>query len=173
MSSSTQQKPIRAGVFSTVELADRAVENLMAAGFEVDQITVICSDKIKEQHFGSLRQREGIAETQQDGVLKSGVAGGVLGALVSLAGVAATGGVGILAVGPILAGGVTGTLAGIFIGRGVENELARFYDQAVAKGNILVAVEIESDHEDQAELLAKAARIISESGAKPLGLAEG
>jgi hypothetical protein len=171
MATSTHQEPIRAGVFTTVANADRAVTNLLNAGFQIDEITVVCSDKGNEQHFGSLRQ-EGIVETDHQGVIVSGVIGGVLGGLVSLAGVATTGGLGILAVGPILAGGVTGTLVGIFVGSGVENELARFYDQAVEKGNILVAVDIHDEENGKARL-ALAARVLEQSGAEPLALSEG
>ncbi len=173
MSTSIHQEPIRAGIFTTVESADRAVAHLLDAGFQKEEITVICSDESKEQHFGSLRQREGISKTDQQGVGKSGVIGGMLGALVSLAGVATTGGLGIVAIGPIFAGGLTGTLLGIFVGSGVENELARFYDQAVTQGNILVAVDLPDEDAQKAGRLKQAARILEESGASPLPLNEG
>ncbi|TWU14340.1 hypothetical protein CA54_31850 [Symmachiella macrocystis] len=173
MSTSINYEPIRAGIFITVENADRAVANLLDAGFQKEEITVICSDESKEQHFGALRQSEGITKTDQEGVGKSGVIGGVLGALVSLAGVATTGGMGIVAIGPIFAGGLTGTLLGIFVGSGVENELARFYDQAVAQGNILVAVDLSDEDAQKAGHLTQAGQILEESGASPLPLSEG
>ncbi len=173
MSTSIHHEPIRAGIFTTVENADRAVAKLLDAGFQKEEITVICSDESKEQHFGCLRQSEGISKTDQQGVGKSGVIGGVLGALVSLAGVATTGGMGIVAIGPIFAGGLTGTLLGIFVGSGVENELARFYDQSVTQGNILVAVDLPDEDTQKAGRLTQAGHILEERGAQPLPLNEG
>lgn len=163
-------KPIRAGVFTNVETADKAVAALLDAGFKKEQITVICSDKAKQEHFASFEQ-EGVAEKDEDVTLKSGALGGLVGGLVSLAGVATTGGLGIIAVGPILGGSVMGTLVGMFVGRGVENEMARFYDQAVTKGNLLIAVEIEAP--DNQDRLATAAKVLRESGAEPFSLDEG
>jgi len=172
MPSSTHQKPIRAGVFADVEKAETAVRRLLDSGFQKDQITVICSDESKERHFGPFRHEDGIDHVDQPAAAKTGALGGLLGGLISLAGVATTGGVGIVAVGPVLGGSVAGTLVGLFIGRGVEDELARFYDQAVTKGNLLVAVEIHDPdhHEDR---LKEAARILREAGCEPFALEEG
>jgi len=171
--STTQEEPIRAGVYSEITQADRAIQKLMDADFTKEQISVICSDESSQQHFGEFAEKAGIANTQQGGVVGSGLIGGALGVLVSAAGVATTGGLGIMALGPILAGGVTGTLVELFIGRGVESEVARFYDQAVSSGNVLVAVAVNKDEDDQAERLLIAEQILSESGAEPLPLTDG
>ena len=54
--------------------------------------------------------------------------------------------------------------------RGVEHELADYYDQAVAEGKILVAVD---EHGPKAEgHLSQAEQILAESGALPLALRE-
>jgi hypothetical protein len=174
MAATTDRKPIRAGIFPTVDEADTAVRNLVHAGIPKEYISVVCSDESRERHFGTLaHSREGVSNTDKSILLESGLIGGMLGGLVSLVGIATTGGLGILAVGPIVAGGVAGTLYGLFVGRGVEDELARFYDQAVTKGNILVAVEDEGEGEESAQRLAEAARILRESGAEPFALDEG
>jgi hypothetical protein len=72
------------------------------------------------------------------------------------------------------AGGVAGGLFGAMMSRGVERELANFYQQAVIDGDILVAVEV---HEDSSAMpgrdLARASQILAEAGAKPLKLPEG
>lgn len=172
MSTSTENRPIRAGVFVSMDHAENAVRQLLNAGFQKDQITVICSDKSKERHFGSLHHHDGLTEVDHPGTAKSGIVGGLLGGLMTLAGVATTGGLGIVAVGPVLGGSIAGTLLGIFVGRGVEDELARFYDQAVTKGNLLVAVEVD-DPDNHADQLAKAAKLLKESGAEPFALDEG
>jgi hypothetical protein len=55
--------------------------------------------------------------------------------------------------------------------RGVEKELANFYQQAVLNGQILVAAE---DHSrDGGQRLANAATVLAEAGAQPLPLREG
>jgi hypothetical protein len=62
--------------------------------------------------------------------------------------------------------------------RGVEKELANFYQQAVLDGQILVAAE-ENNSRDQSlaqrnrPTLSQAARILAAAGAKPLLLPEG
>lgn len=172
MAAKTDRRPIRAGIFPNVEQADKAVRNLVHAGVPKEHISVVCSDSSRERHFGTLaHSRENFTETSRPVVLESGILGGLVGGMISLVGVATIAGLGIVAVGPIVAGGVAGTLFGLFVGRGVEDELARFYDQAVSKGNILVAVEDES--EEQSQHLAEAARILKESGAEPFALNEG
>jgi hypothetical protein len=55
--------------------------------------------------------------------------------------------------------------------RGVEKEAANFYDQAVTDGKLLVTAHADGD--DAAAKLARAERILAESGAEPLPLSEG
>ena len=54
--------------------------------------------------------------------------------------------------------------------RGVEKELADYYDQAVVRGKILVAAE-DRNPAGRARL-AEAARVLEEAGAEPLPLRE-
>jgi len=165
MTESHAAKPIRAGIYPSLDRAEQAVRELLDAGFRKEQITVVCSDKSREEHFGSLQHDDAVDETSSGGEAKAGLLGGALGGLVSLAGVATAGGVGIVAVGPVLAGGMAGTLVALLIGRGVEDELARFYDQAVTKGNLLVAVE-----DDSGNRLQQAEAILRDAGAEPVEL---
>ena len=71
--------------------------------------------------------------------------GGLLGGLAAVVGIAVTGGMGLFAVGPLLGATATGGVAGAFVGamltRGFEPEIANFYDQALQKGQILVAAD--------------------------------
>ncbi|MEX0713629.1 MAG: hypothetical protein WD278_14825, partial [Pirellulales bacterium] len=68
-------------------------------------------------------------------------------------------------------GGVVGGLVGAMMTRGVEKELADYYDQAVLKGRILVAAEVAGDEENAS--LAEAERVFREAGAEPVSLPEG
>ena len=85
----------------------------------------------------------------------------------------ATGSVALWAAGPITAwaGGVAGGLVGAMMTRGVEKELANFYQQSVVEGQILVAAEDHGPNRQQS--LAEAAKILAEAGAKPLAMREG
>jgi hypothetical protein len=56
-------------------------------------------------------------------------------------------------------------LIGAMVGRGVQKDFADYYDQAVAKGNILVAVEDHSGGHD--ESMRRAERIFAAAGALP------
>ena len=170
---STLERPIRVGVFLTIRAADCAVENLLKAGFSTEQISVICSDRTKEEHFHAFEHEEPAGTYTPAAVAVGGAVGAALGGLTILAGAVTTAGLGLLAAGGIAAwaGGIVGGLVGAMMTRGVERELANYYDQAVSQGKILVAVE---DHsEAQRQRLARAERILAECGAEPVSLPEG
>jgi len=166
-------KPFRVGVFDTVAHADRAVHNLLAAGFRKDQMAVMCSDKYKEQFFQNLPTPEQAGSHTPGGVVVGGVVGATIGGLLLAATALTTGGATLLAAGTVLIGG--GAFAGSFTGammtRGFENEVVNYYDQAVQRGKILVAVEVEG--EGNKARLAEAARILEEAGTEAKALVEG
>jgi len=167
------ERPFRAGIFDTVPEAEAAVQALLAAGFSPEQITVVCSDDVKESHFRAFEHTEpagtnapaAAAVGSAVGAAVVGVTTATLGSLISLDAAAAMGGAGLW----------TGTVFGGFVGammsRGTENELANFYNQAVQKGRILVAAEAHGDDADAA--LGRAAAILEAKGAEPLPLKEG
>jgi hypothetical protein len=170
---STLERPIRVGVFSTMRGADCAVDNLLKAGFTSDQITVVCSDHAKEAHFRRFEHEEPAGSHTPAAVAVGGAIGAALGGLTMIAGAVTTGGLSLLAAGGLAAwtGGVVGGLVGAMMTRGVERELANYYDQAVTAGKILVAAE---DHsEAQRQNLARAEQILAECGAEPVALPEG
>lgn len=166
------QQTIQAGVFSTLSGADRAVEQLLAAGFTKEEVTVVCSDKVAEAHFKPFEHQEPAGSHTPAAAATGGAIGAALGGLAALAG-AATGGLAFLAAGGIAlwAGGMVGGLVGAMMTRGVERELANFYNQAVSEGKILVAAE--NHREDEPQRLALARRILSDAGAEPMTLPEG
>ena len=83
------------------------------------------------------------------------------------------GGIALLAAGGIAlwGGGVGGGFVGAMMARGVEKELANYYDQAVAHGRILVAAEQE-DPKLQA-MLDRADDVFARHGVDPVPLPEG
>lgn len=165
--------PFRAGIFGSVSLAQETVQALLAAGFTQEQISVVCSDELKERHFRAFEHTEPAGTNTP----AAAAIGGALGAAVLGASTAAAGSlIGLDAAAAMGGAGLwTGTIFGGFLGamlsRGTENELANFYSQAVQDGKILIAAEA---HGDGAEAeLARAAAILAEKGAEPLPLPEG
>ena len=49
MADTASEKPHRVGFFDSVAQADRAVRDLLAAGFSKDELAVICPEKCQEQ----------------------------------------------------------------------------------------------------------------------------
>jgi hypothetical protein len=172
----SHSKPFRVGVFATVEQADKAVCALLAAGFTDKQISVVCSDVVKEQHFSRFEHED--PDGAHSGAAAAGGAaiGGLVGLLSMAAFVTGTGGLGLAVVGPLFLGSAgAGALAGGLIGamttRGLESELADFYDQAVVQGKILVAAEAHGD--GAPARLARADEILAQAGAEPMALRQG
>jgi hypothetical protein len=176
---STIENRVEVGVFPTVEGARSAVQGLLAAGFTKDQITVMCSDQTKERYFQEFEHQEPAGTYTPTAAITGATIGALLGGASVVVASAATGGVALLAAGPITAwaGGVAGGLVGAMMTRGVEKELANFYQQAVIDGQILVAAEEPANDSRTAgnhrPSLSEAAQILADAGAKPLDLPEG
>jgi hypothetical protein len=153
--------------------ADRAVHNLLAAGFSKDELAVICSDEYKEQFFKDLPTPEPSGTYTPQGIVAGGAVGAIGGLAIVTAAAAATGGLALLATAPLLMGGgaLVGSFAGAMAMRGAEKEPQDFYDQAVRRGKILVAAEVQG--ENSAARLAQAERILADAGAEPIPLSEG
>ncbi len=178
MANSNRQHPAQhpafeAGVFDDIDAAKQAVHHLLAAGFTSEQINVICSDETKERHFQEFDHQEPAGTHTPAATIVGGTIGAALGGVAVIASAAATGSLTLWAAGPITAwaGGVAGGLVGAMMTRGVEKEIADFYQQAVVSGRILVAVE--DDRPDNQQSLTTAAQVLRDAGAMPLTLREG
>lgn len=162
-----------AGVFSRLRAADAAVKRLLDAGFTREQITVICSDEAKERHFREFEHEDPAGEHADQGVAAGVTIGAVAGGLTAIAMGAATGAVPLVIAGAagLSGGSALGGFVGAMLTRGMEKEPADFYDQALRRGEILVAVE---DRSKQAPAnLAHAAQILAECKSDPIALPEG
>jgi len=179
----TTQRPLRAVVLDTVPQADAAVAELLAAGFTVDQINVVCSEAAIQRHYAPFEHQDPAGSLTPKAALTGGAIGAALGGLATVAGAITTGGVSLLVAGGLAlwTGGVVGSLVGAMMTRGVEKELANFYDQALTEGKILVAVEVNDPardspaHRDPAHRarLDLAGEILSRHGEQLLPLREG
>jgi len=164
---------LEVGVFNTIDDAKLAIHRLLSSGFSQQQVTVVCSDETKERYFSEFDHQQPAGTHTPTAAIAGGTIGAVLGGLTVVASAVATGSLALWAAGPITAwaGGVAGGLVGAMMTRGVEKELANFYQQAVVDGQILVAAE---DHgPNHRRSLARAAEIFADAGALPLPLPEG
>ena len=169
------QRPLRIGIFDTVTAADAAVTDLFAAGFDKAHITVICSEAAIQDHFKQFEHQDPAGTNTPGAALAGGACGASLAAIaaVALASFATMGGAALIATGGIAlwGGSVVGGLVGAMMSRGVEKELANFYDQAVTRGKILVAAE--QDDPAQQQMLVRASEIFNKHGVESMPLAEG
>jgi hypothetical protein len=167
------RSPVRAGVYSRPEDAATAVEALLRSGFARNEITVVCSDDAKEKHFKAFEHQQPAGTGTPEAAAAGSTLGAALGGIATTALGIAIGGLPLLLVGGagLLTGGVVGGFLGAMMMRGVDKEVADFYDQAVQKGKLLVAVE---DHSASApERLARAEHVFLTTGAEPIALPEG
>jgi hypothetical protein len=167
------ERPLRVGVFDSISQVDRVLEALLNADFTQQEISVLCSDPAGEAHFREFEHQRPAGTNVPAAATAGSVIGAAIGGLAAVAGLVTTGGIAVLAAGGIAAwaGGVVGGLIGAMMTRGVEKELANFYDQALTAGKILVAVEDPTPR--HAPRLAEAERIFAEHGSQAMALPEG
>lgn len=137
-----------AALFKNRHDVGNAVDELNAAHFANDDIGVIWHDRDRVNGDGiNDSDRPNLTPSTTDRVAEGALAGGVLGGAAGLlAGMAS---LLIPGVGPFLAGGllatvltgaVAGGLLGALINAGIPENEARYYDEAVRGGQILVTV---------------------------------
>ena len=150
------------GLFRARPDAERAVEDLVHYGWSRDDISLLMSDATRGREFG-LAMATKAPEGAATGATIGGVLGAVAAGLVAL-GVIVVPGLGLVAAGPILAtlaglgaGAAAGGLTGALVGLGIPEHEAKFYNEEIERGGILVGVYSHSDRGDQARKLLEAA----------------
>ena len=150
------------GLFKARSSAERAVEDLVAHGWSRDDISLLMSDATQGREFGLA-----MATKAPEGAATGGTIGGVLGAIA--AGLVATGvlavpGLALVAAGPIVAtlaglgaGAAAGGATGALIGLGIPEHEARFFNDELEHGGILIGVYTHDDRAGQARKVLEAA----------------
>lgn len=120
------------GLFDSFQDAQETIRDLEASGFKQDRMSVVTQHQV-------------LAEEQDGGAAGAGaVIGAGFGVLAGLAAVTIPGIGLVAAIGPIIASGVLGAVAGGLIGSlvdaGVPAEHAEYYAEGVRRGGTLVAV---------------------------------
>ena len=150
------------GLFRGRADAERAVEDLVHYGWSRDDVSLLMSDATRGREFG-LAMATKAPEGAATGATIGGVIGAIAAGLVAL-GIIAVPGLGLVAAGPIVAalaglgaGAAAGGLTGALIGLGIPEHEAKFYNEEIEKGGILVGVYTHDDRADQARKILEAA----------------
>jgi len=160
------------GIYQSEKQAERTVDDLLAAGFSNDDVSVLLPDVRGTKDFAHDKGTKA-PEGATAGVTTGGVVGGTLGLLAGI-GVLAIPGVGpFIAAGPIMAalaglgvGGAVGGLIGALVGMGIPEYEAKRYEGRLQKGGILLSV-----HADNHDWIARAKAILEKTGAEEISSA--
>lgn len=156
------------GMFESRSDAEDAIHRLQAAGFGREAIGVAMRDT---REAGEIAETTGTEDLSGEGATVGALSGAGVGALVGLALVGSNlvlPGVGTILIGGPLAAGLTGAgigaasggLIGGLIGAGIPEEEARDYSERIARGHILVSVQVPDSQAGEAR------RVLIEEGAR-------
>lgn len=138
------------GLYDTPRQAAIAVQTLEAQGVNSDDISLLTGDRFDRDAFAvetHTKATEGIGI----GAASGGAIGALVGGLTAV-GTIATGGAGILIAGPLAAalagagaGAAAGGVLGGLIGAATPEHEIKHYEDALARGSVLVGVSCEND----------------------------
>jgi hypothetical protein len=151
------------GIAKTQSQAIAIANDLKAAGFSADDISVLLPDKEGTRDFAH-EQHTKAPEGATAGGTTGAVIGGALGWLVGIGALAIPGLGPFIAAGPIMAAlagaagvGAAGGLVGALVGMGIPEYEAKRYEGRLRDQNILLSVHTEnSDQRDVAKRILKA-----------------
>lgn len=151
------------GIYQTSDHAERAVDDLMSAGFSNGDISVLLPDNQGTRDFAHEKNTKA-PEGTAVGVGTGGAVGGTLGLLAGI-GMLAIPGLGpFIAAGPIMGalaglgvGGAVGGVIGALVGMGMPEYEAQRYEGRIKAGGVLLSVHCDtSDEIDRAKQVLKA-----------------
>lgn len=146
------------GVFSDRDLVESAIEHLEDSGFKTKDISLIMKDHEEGEKLAS-DTGTSVAEGAASGAVTGGVLGGLAGLLIGIGAIPVVGIGALLIGGPLAAalgltglaattasgvatGALAGGLIGALMGLGVSEEDAKYYEDSIRDGGILVVVPV-------------------------------
>ncbi|HEV8039726.1 MAG TPA: general stress protein [Bryobacteraceae bacterium] len=168
----TSKKTAVFGIFQNAAQAEHTVDQLLAARFRSDDISVLLPDNDSTKDFAHEKNTKA-PEGTVTGVTAGGAIGGTLGLLAGI-GMLAIPGVGpFIAAGPILSalaglgvGGAVGGLIGALVGMGIPEYEAKRFEGRIKAGGVLLSV-----HCDTSEEIASAKDVLKHTGAQDISSA--
>jgi hypothetical protein len=160
------------GIFPNRASAELAVDQLTAAGFSNQDISVLMSDTTTSREFATEKNTKA-PEAATTGAGVGGAVGGALGLLAGIGALAIPGVGPLIAAGPIMAtlagvgaGGALGGFVGALVGMGIPEYEAKRYEGRVKDGGILLSV-----HCDTSEEVSRAKDVLKAAGAEDVSSA--
>lgn len=160
------------GIFGSRIAAERCIDNLIAAQFRSDDISVLAPDQDATRELATEKNTKA-PEGATTGAVSGGVVGGTLGLLAGIGALAIPGLGPFIAAGPIMAtlagvgvGAAGGGLIGALVGMGIPEYEAKRYEGRVKNGGILVSV-----HCDNSDWVSRAKEVLKQSGADDISSA--
>jgi len=161
------------GIYASREMAENAVDRLLASGFRNEDISVLLQDNVGTKDFAHEKHTKA-PEGTTTGVVAGGLIGGTIGLLAGI-GILAIPGLGpLIAAGPIIAaltgvgsGGVVGGVIGALVGMGIPEYEAKRYEGRIKEGGILLSV-----HCDNSDWTSKAKEMLKQTGAEDIASAD-
>jgi len=160
------------GLYPSVERAERAVDQLVDAGFSNADVSVLMADNQGSKDFAHEKQTKA-PEGTTTGVAAGGAIGGTLGLLAGIGALAIPGVGPFIAAGPIMGalaglgvGGAFGGLVGALVGMGIPEYEAKRYEGRLKDGGVLLSV-----HCDTSEEITRAKEILKRTGANDIASA--
>jgi hypothetical protein len=157
------------GIFHNRSQAENAVDQLIAAGFRTEDISVLLAENVGTKDFAHEKHTKA-PEGTATGAAAGGVVGGTLGLLAGIGALAIPGLGPFIAAGPIMAllagagaGGVVGGLVGALVGMGIPEYEAKRYEGRIKEGGILMSV-----HCDNSDWTKKAKEMLKQTGAEDI-----
>jgi hypothetical protein len=146
------------GIYKSEEQAERAVDTLIAAGFDSSTISVLLPDtrttSTRTTRDFAHEKNTKAPEGTTTGATAGGVIGGTLGVLAGVGALAIPGVGPFIAAGPIMAGlaglgvgGAVGGLVGALVGMGIPEYEAKRYEGHVKDGGTLLSVHCDSSEQ--------------------------
>ena len=157
------------GIYGTRDMAESAVDRLIAGGYRNEDISVLLQDNVGTKDFAHEKATKA-PEGTTTGVVAGGAIGGTLGLLAGIGALAIPGVGPFIAAGPIMgalagigSGGVVGGIIGALVGMGIPEFEAKRYEGRIKSGGILLSV-----HCDNGDWAGKAKDILKETGAEDI-----
>ena len=161
----TDKKTAVFGIYHTVKQAERTVDDLRAAGFSNDDISVLLPDMQSSKDFAHEKNTKA-PEGTTAGVTAGGAIGGTLGLLAGIGALAIPGVGPLIAAGPIMSalaglgvGGAVGGLVGALVGMGIPEYEAKRFEGRIKDGGVLLSV-----HCDTSDEITRAKELLKHTG---------
>ncbi len=159
-------------IFRSRAEAEIAVNELTAAGFSNQDVSVLMADKSGTRDFAAEKNTKA-PEGTTTGAGVGGTIGGTIGLLAGIGAIAIPGVGPLIAAGPIMAtlaglgvGGAVGGMVGALVGMGIPEYEAKRYEGRVKDGGILVSV-----HCDSSEEVSRAKDVLKRAGGEDVSSA--